>query len=569
MHSSQICDASNLSQLRGEKRRRLEYVKRQQSDVERALDDSQGQSVAESMRRCFFQFCDVCGSRFIAIFVVGNFIRQNSKEVRDLDDKYASIHVRIINTFYIHIFHVRLKMIEKSAVKTMREYFQSLVPSPTENLQFLEQYYKQKFQKQVLELDEKRKKETENIMQHIDDVKKRTLTEEDARKMISDSLRKTKEELLSEHTRRMQYANERFETDIQGLKQKVDEMSNAAFLAGVTKTAAEIVITEIKKHVSLENLTEQERKLAESEDGRPATFVGQLVQLMRKEVKKCLKEDAQQQQLLNIPQYKELTARLTKVELMLKDAATQHSLELHHQTVRTIMQQLKEQQSKIELTQKHIRESEARLHRNSSLATLTDMVKRVDNMNREISLLKNRMDMSTLSLDVKYKEIERTIKEMQSDADEGIDRKRPRVESDADKGGAFSAPVNNNIKELEKQIQSLEIKHQHLVEFVHQFRQTVLNPQFPGRLEEVVKQIEETLQSHDSFLTFLVDPVTALKEQEITVPLEVNKDKSEGELSPAMVQAIQKLVQRTAEETARPLLIRIAALEKAQSDRPT
>lgn len=460
-------------------------------------------------------------------------------------------------------------MIEKSAVKTMREYFQSLVPSPTENLQFLEQYYKQKFQKQVLELDEKRKKETENIMQHIDDVKKRTLTEEDARKMISDSLRKTKEELLSEHTRRMQYANERFETDIQGLKQKVDEMSNAAFLAGVTKTAAEMVITEIKKHVSLENLTEQERKLAESEDGRPATFVGQLVQLMRKEVKKCLKEDAQQQQLLNIPQYKELTARLTKVELMLKDAATQHSLELHHQTVRTIMQQLKEQQSKIELTQKHIRESEARLHRNSSLATLTDMVKRVDNMNREISLLKNRMDMSTLSLDVKYKEIERTIKELQSDADEGIDRKRPRVESDADKGGAFSAPVNNNIKELEKQIQSLEIKHQHLVEFVHQFRQTVLNPQFPGRLEEVVKQIEETLQSHDSFLTFLVDPVTALKEQEITVPLEVNKGKSEGELSPAMVQAIQKLVQRTAEETARPLLIRIAALENAQSDRPT
>lgn len=511
----------------------------------------------------------MCGSRFIAVFVVGNFIRQNSKEVRDLDDKYASIHVRIINTFYIHIFHVRLKMIEKSAVKTMGEYFQSLVPSPTENLQFLEQYYKQKFQKQVLELDEKRKKETENIMQHIDDVKKRTLTEEDARKMISDSLRKTKEELLSEHTRRMQYANERFETDIQGLKQKVDEMSNAAFLAGVTKTAAEIVITEIKKHVSLENLTEQERKLAESEDGRPATFVGQLVQLMRKEVKKCLKEDAQQQQLLNIPQYKELTARLTKVELMLKDAATQHSLELHHQTVRTIMQQLKEQQSKIELTQKHIRESEARLHRNSSLATLTDMVKRVDNMNREISLLKNRMDMSTLSLDVKYKEIERTIKEMQSDADEGIDRKRPRVESDADKGGAFSAPVNNNIKELEKQIQSLEIKHQHLVEFVHQFRQTVLNPQFPGRLEEVVKQIEETLQSHDSFLTFLVDPVTALKEQEITVPLEVNKGKSEGELSPAMVQAIQKLVQRTAEETARPLLIRIAALENAQSDRPT
>ncbi|KAI9316435.1 hypothetical protein BX666DRAFT_242672 [Dichotomocladium elegans] len=162
-------------------------------------------------------------------------------------------------------------------------------------------------------------------------------------------------------------------------------------------------------------------------------------------------------------------------------------------------------------------------------------------------------------LDVRWRELERML-ESQSATDEGEQsRKRQRTDD--------GAPITEKVvdKELTKKLELVEQKYAHTLDFVQQFRTTILNPHFPQRLQQAIASIESTLHNHELFIAHLVDPVAASKSQPITIPADANVDSSTSNtqlLSPAMIPAIQNLVKQSVEYSTKPLLERIRALEE-------
>lgn len=66
-------------------------------------------------------------------------------------------------------------------------------------------------------------------------------------------------------------------------------------------------------------------------------------------------------------------------------------------------------------------------------------------------------------------------------------------------------------------------------------------------------------RNHERFIHFLVDPFAASRNETVSI---ATNAVPEGTLSPAMIDAISKLVKKTAEEVALPLEQKIKLLEE-------
>lgn len=73
-----------------------------------------------------------------------------------------------------------------------------------------------------------------------------------------------------------------------------------------------------------------------------------------------------------------------------------------------------------------------------------------------------------------------------------------------------------------------------------------------------------TCRNHENFIRFLVDPFSTAQ-QKIVLP---QTSVTEGMLSPAMIDAISQLVQKTAKESTEPLEKKIKLLEEQLNSRP-
>ncbi|GAA5802427.1 hypothetical protein HPULCUR_007892 [Helicostylum pulchrum] len=168
-------------------------------------------------------------------------------------------------------------------------------------------------------------------------------------------------------------------------------------------------------------------------------------------------------------------------------------------------------------------------------------VKRMEEMERNVSVIHNNIKM-----------IETIVKVKASEYDDGQNgsNKRARVDTDGNS-------VNHD--QYMTAIAEVESKHQKLLDFIVQCKDTVLDDEFSSRLEAVVAKIEQVLLNHERFIHFLVDPFAASRNEKVSIATDAVP---EGTLSPAMIDAISKLVKKTAEEVSLPLEKKIKLLEE-------
>ncbi|KAL7325431.1 hypothetical protein PS15p_207909 [Mucor circinelloides] len=180
-------------------------------------------------------------------------------------------------------------------------------------------------------------------------------------------------------------------------------------------------------------------------------------------------------------------------------------------------------------------------------------IKHIEEMEKSIQFMHNNMKMMEAVMSVQ-------VKRMDEDTTASTSRKRPRKDDDLEMVDQQDGTSN---REVLKRITEVEMAHQKLLDFIFQWKDTVLNENFSVKLGNAFKKIEEVLLNHQTFIAFLTDPFTTsktLKARE-TASIPQSTTQPSSELNPAMLDAISLLVKQTAEEISLPLKEKIKALE--------
>ncbi|KAI7870040.1 hypothetical protein BDF14DRAFT_1778756 [Spinellus fusiger] len=232
-------------------------------------------------------------------------------------------------------------------------------------------------------------------------------------------------------------------------------------------------------------------------------------------------------------------------------------------TIRQLSEQLSELKAMQENTQSFVNALESSgtdlSNENIDKLRIISITNHVAEMSREMGLIRNKMSSMETMSSFRQNEMQRLSEKILSETSLESSRKRQRLDSTPTNTG----DIDNRTQEIEKKIT-------HIVDYIYQFRSTILNPSFPKQLDTSLKEIEKVLKNHEHFIAYLVDPIAASKEYEITTK---KGSKLEGitnnaHLSPAMFEAINKTVEESVAEATRPLLQTIRSLqEKLDSQR--
>ncbi|KAI8982566.1 hypothetical protein BDB01DRAFT_152698 [Pilobolus umbonatus] len=172
-----------------------------------------------------------------------------------------------------------------------------------------------------------------------------------------------------------------------------------------------------------------------------------------------------------------------------------------------------------------------------------EVVKFVFEKEQEINLIYNDIKMKANYLDFKLKELEFA----KEDGSSRKKRKLSEVEIEED-----------NERKLSSRISALEQNDSKLRDFIVQFKDNVLDPLFPTRLEAALSKIENVLINHQNILSYMLDPF-AYKEKGFAG---VSVNDEIPELNPSMIDAINKVVEKKTEESNAVLQKQVKALEE-------
>ncbi|KAI7905079.1 uncharacterized protein BX663DRAFT_549927 [Cokeromyces recurvatus] len=196
-------------------------------------------------------------------------------------------------------------------------------------------------------------------------------------------------------------------------------------------------------------------------------------------------------------------------------------------------------------------------HNDPNITALTSFdqtaaLKRMEDVLKEISLIHNNIKMIETVVSVKAKAVE--------DNHHLQPRKRQRIDDITE-----DTDETSNAAILARLV-DIETKHQKLLDFILQRKDTVLDDMFPTRLEAAMKKIEKVLLNHETFISYLIDPFTTSKKLQMTsIPTNTNLESST--LNPALLDAISQLIKQKAEEIALPLHQKIKSLEEKLEQR--
>ncbi|KAI8641293.1 hypothetical protein BD408DRAFT_389254 [Parasitella parasitica] len=188
------------------------------------------------------------------------------------------------------------------------------------------------------------------------------------------------------------------------------------------------------------------------------------------------------------------------------------------------------------------------------LAALTH----IEEMQKNIQLMHNNMKMMETVMSVQAKRMEDSAA---SSSELIVSRKRARTDDDVDMVDQKEEHSNERVL---ARVVEMEKRHQKLLDFILQFKDTVLDETFPDRLSGAFKKFQDIMLNHQTFIAYLVDPFSTSKTLRSRESASIPKQPSEQDipvLNPAMLDAITLLVKQTAEEISSPLKEKIKALE--------
>ncbi|KAL0076699.1 hypothetical protein F4703DRAFT_1885049 [Phycomyces blakesleeanus] len=271
-----------------------------------------------------------------------------------------------------------------------------------------------------------------------------------------------------------------------------------------------------------------------------------------------------QQLIADSAEIKSLKAQLEQVKLSAQTETSKNAMrvqiEQRDEIIRGLTVQLADVKTKQESTQAFINAIRSQDSKHNSVnidhARVESAIKRVDELSKDMNLVQNKiLSMDTMA-NVRQREMQRLSEKIEYD---GVrpgneNRKRRRVFNE----DSSTSDVTD------KRTKDLETKLDQLTDYVYQFRSTVLSSSFPTELETSLNDIEQILKNHEYFIAYLVDPVAASKGLEISeVPRKSAINGTDpSNLSPAMLEAINKTVEESVTEATRPLLQTIRDLQE-------
>jgi hypothetical protein len=113
----------------------------------------------------------------------------------------------------------------------------------------------------------------------------------------------------------------------------------------------------------------------------------------------------------------------------------------------------------------------------------TAALKHMEEMERDVSMIHNSIKMIEAVVSVKSKSLE------DANSAGSSTKKRPRLEDTV--ASVVDGEISNNV--ILAKLNDIETKHQKLIDFIFQCKDTVLDDMFPTRLEAAMKKIERVL----------------------------------------------------------------------------
>ncbi|KAF7727297.1 hypothetical protein EC973_007813 [Apophysomyces ossiformis] len=345
------------------------------------------------------------------------------------------------------------------------------------------------------------------------------------------------------------------------LRDKMNELSSDAYVKQLTEQIGKSVIDNLHKHNTIKDIVAKLEHLNNEEQKNPRLTREQVVEIVQQELKEKLKDI-----LAGQSEWQEIKSAVQKAEKSITEISQRLSAEgqgaLDKKTrefVGQLSAQVAENNAKVAEMRSYI---DAMRTRGLQLSTTefeqirgTAAIKRVQEMEKDLAVLKNKATFEKTMYEHKYSQLQQQLDELKNS---GIDseqnapnRKRKRLDEDTMTEAAKES--------LHGRLASLEEKYQQLVDFVFQFRNTILNPSFPKRLADGIENLQDTLRNHEQFIAFLVDPIAATANRDITV----SQGKSNvSPLSLAMLQAIEARAMNTANEATKALTKKVTQLEE-------
>ncbi|KAI9489094.1 hypothetical protein BDB00DRAFT_638589 [Zychaea mexicana] len=460
--------------------------------------------------------------------------------------------------------------------------------------------------KGLLEVDNHIKKVQNEINEEISKLDRTKLNIESGNKQISDICRETRTELTRLVNDQIETLRGQNKQAFSELRDRFHGLSSAKYKnelrAEVAKDVGELVrkqfrpddLEDIKTSVlqlieQNHNLVQKQQQQQSSTEASPKDTQAKHAELVRSEIQKFANnKDELRKQLNGLDEWIMLGSKIKEMEgkisknaasnnTMIAAAATAAASKVDMSVVQHLRNDLGQLNRKIDSIQKQLEHITDKASQPEQQQTHLAAVSRsVQDIARDLALTNSQLEMAESWYQVDEAQLARlgdsqqeqqqqrrkTANSDQDVADTDRQMKRRRLEASRDDGEADDVAAQN--AELYDKIKTLEEKQTSLTEYLDGFRTTVLNPKFPTRLQEIMANIELILRSHEEFIAHLVDPVRAAQ----AVPIDLTSNSQVPRIiSPAMMQAIQALVKDTADQTAKPLMERITALEAKLNQR--
>ncbi|KAI9473428.1 MAG: hypothetical protein EXX96DRAFT_488291, partial [Benjaminiella poitrasii] len=361
--------------------------------------------------------------------------------------------------------------------------------------------------------------------------------------------------------------NNRFKDMSDAFEKKKDEFDTERLKNEVQNRVIAIMEEKFKKFI-------EESKKQNSSDAAAAaaaaaakatelTVPDQVLQMVKKEIIEQVNPTNMQKLITTLPEYKAL--KDMQQELATSFERQQHNvpdftaLKQRIQDLTTEVVDLKQVLNSTRAMIDTLKNLNAPANKDDTTAAtsfeLSTAMKQMEDVMKEISLVHSNIKMIETVVSVK-------ARAMEENSNNSLQpRKRQRVdESQAENTDETSnAAILARLAEVEK-------KHLMMVDFIVQFKDNVLDVNFPTRLEAAMKKIEKVLLNHETFISFLIDPfTTSSRLQAPSIP--TNPADEPGTLNPALLDAISQLIKQKAEEIALPLQQKIKSLEEKLEQR--
>ncbi|KAI8372168.1 hypothetical protein BD560DRAFT_423426 [Blakeslea trispora] len=372
---------------------------------------------------------------------------------------------------------------------------------------------------------------------------------ESFRTSVIESQRKTFNTIYTEMTTQFRQATEQSEKSLK-------QLNYDTITASVQSKVMAQLDSKLKEN--LDQLKKENAQLIQQHQENDSKLSAKITEAVSKQVKQQINQDNLKNTLTQLPEYQSLlsmrdTLRQNPVALQKTEGTSSADLKAVLASVNRLSEELTELRQRTNSTRTIVDALKDTSPETPKDVDFKAAVKHIQEMEREVSTIYSNIKMMETAVDAKSKLIEETADQLQQPPQAGSgSRKRPRLDGEGENASEDVTVLLNRLSELEN-------KHQKLLDFILQCKDTVLDDMFPTRLQAAMKKIEQVLVNHETFIAYLIDPFATSKKVEKT---SIDFAQETSMLTPAMLDAITQLVKKTAQDVSAPLQKRIKQLEE-------